>query len=1088
MASLFLPLCARAVQADPNSQLEGILAGSLPQLQREISGDQKVAADSARKNGVLVEWNIALGTPQRIRGTNLLTALSAANSKQFSTGGGSYEERAVGVMNHLAPLFDDGAHATEYRPRKSERDSLGYQHVRLQQVHRGLPVSGFEVIVHFDQEGRVYQVNGEAIKPPGLEVAPRISAETAAEVARAFLTHQRGIPSQSGASPELAVFAKQSSPRLAYELTLIAVDQNTGPVRWRMWVDADDATVILAYDDLHFIAPPSTNGAPVEIKGNILAAEGGQATSISGWLENNGTYYLYNTNRAWQVHNSGSIGSDAATYAFRNNDSWGLSDPAEMSIAHNFDFIQRYFWEMHGRRGYDNTGILAEANVHYSANYANAFWSGGAFYFGDGNGITAGSMAVLDIAAHEFTHAVTDHTAKLLYTDEPGALNESFSDIFGVCVEFYSQSDNRSLYPAKTPGTADWLVGEDCWLSAPALRDLRNPHNSATVGNQRQPSRYRGPFWYAGTGDNGGVHRNSGVQNFFFYLLCEGGTGTNDGIAYNLAGIGITNAAQVALRALTVYCTPSIDYEAVRGAWISAAQDLNTNWVASVADAWSAVGIGSLRLNPSSLVFRGALGGPFSSLTPEISLYNWGTTALEWGVGSTQSWLQITPSGGTIPPLGSMLVTLSATLDAQSLPAALYTNNIAFTNQSDPGSVFSQVRLYVGQPDPYTEVFDNNDLNLAFSSLTFTPDGSPSFYAVCRDVAAGFPTDPTSGIVMVLGDDSFQQVTLSGNRQIGVYDRTTNVFFVGSNGHVTIGSGDISSLPTLANHFARTRISALLNDLNPAEGGTVSWRELSDRVAITFQDVPVFGNPTLVNSFQIELFYAGTIRLTYLNLSLQNALVGLSRGSGLPQAFSETHFSSLASCLNPRGVDHLEWMPIVSPQYSGQPIGVIIVARDASGQVVSNFTGTVEFSGAFAGPGTNSAAVALTPTNSTAFAGGIWSGEITVPQAGTNMVFSATGTEGGLAFSNPFDVLLSKPPQIVLLTELDPASGRFSISLTNLMGPMPSGANVSVYRSTNLALPVWELLTNRLVLTNGVLQIEDLDIRNPPAQFFRTQQ
>jgi len=73
----------------------------------------------------------------------------------------------------------------------------------------------------------------------------------------------------------------------------------------------------------------------------------------------------------------------------------------------------------------------------------------------------------------------------------------------------------------------------------------------------------------------------------------------------------------------------------------------------------------------------------------------------------------------------------------------------------------------------------------------------------------------------------------------------------------------------------------------------------------------------------------------------------------------------------------------------------------------------------------------------------------------------------------------------LLLTELNPTNGQLSLSLTNRLGSVLSGTNVAVYRATNLVLPEWELLTNQLVLTNGLLRLEDLDTRRLPAQFFR---
>ena len=111
-----------------------------------------------------------------------------------------------------------------------------------------------------------------------------------------------------------------------------------------------------------------------------------------------------------------------------------------------------------------------------------------------------------DIMGHEFTHGVTQSEAGLIYNNESGALNESFSDIFGEMVESWAE------------GICDYLVGAD----RGAIRSFINPN---TYG---QPDTYLGTDWYTGTADNGGVHTNSGVQNHWFYLVSEGGSGTND--------------------------------------------------------------------------------------------------------------------------------------------------------------------------------------------------------------------------------------------------------------------------------------------------------------------------------------------------------------------------------------------------------------------------------------------------------------------------------------------------------------------------------------------------------------------------------
>jgi Zn-dependent metalloprotease len=129
--------------------------------------------------------------------------------------------------------------------------------------------------------------------------------------------------------------------------------------------------------------------------------------------------------------------------------------------------------------------------------------------YGDGNGTTFTPLTAIDITAHEIAHGLTSNTSNLVYSNESGALNESFSDIFGVSVESFANNN-----------TLNWIIGEDATPNGNGIRNMSNPNAFA------DPDTYLGTNYYTGTQDNGGVHTNSGVQNFWYYLLTVGGTGT----------------------------------------------------------------------------------------------------------------------------------------------------------------------------------------------------------------------------------------------------------------------------------------------------------------------------------------------------------------------------------------------------------------------------------------------------------------------------------------------------------------------------------------------------------------------------------
>jgi hypothetical protein len=188
--------------------------------------------------------------------------------------------------------------------------------------------------------------------------------------------------------------------------------------------------------------------------------------------------------------------------------------------------------------------------------------------------------------------------------------------------------------------------------------------------------------------------------------------------------------------------------------------------------------------------------------------------------------------------------------------------------------------------------------NLAFTTLTYTLTGDANYYSVCRTPAVSFPSDPTGGTVLAEGDDTSIAVMLSGTNTISLYGRRTNVFFVGSNGYVTLNSADIANSESYAAHFNRPRISALFHDLNPAAGGTISWKQFPDRVAVTYQAIPLYSDPR-PNTFQVEMFADGRLRITYLDVNVPGNLTGLSAGSGLPAFFTASDFSKYASCPAP---------------------------------------------------------------------------------------------------------------------------------------------------------------------------------------------
>jgi len=223
-----------------------------------------------------------------------------------------------------------------------------------------------------------------------------------------------------------------------------------------------------------------------------------------------------------------------------------------------------YYLAKHGRNSFDNKGGRIVSYVHFDDQKSNAFWDGTRASYGDGIGNET-PWVTIDIVGHEITHGVNEHSANLF-----GAIAESFCDIFGESIEFYLKGDGP-----------DWLVGGEIG----AHRSFSNPNAF------NHPDTYLGNFWnYIGS-----LHINTGVQNYWFYLLSKGGSGVNDnGDIYSVTGVGLEDAGQIAYRNLTVYLQPTSDYYAAGRYSVRSAIDLfgdNSAEHNAVLDAWFAVGI-----------------------------------------------------------------------------------------------------------------------------------------------------------------------------------------------------------------------------------------------------------------------------------------------------------------------------------------------------------------------------------------------------------------------------------------------------------------------------------------------------------------
>ena len=213
------------------------------------------------------------------------------------------------------------------------------------------------------------------------------------------------------------------------------------------------------------------------------------------------------------------------------------------------------------------------------------------------------------------------------------------------------------------------------------------------------------------------------------------------------------------------------------------------------------------------------------------------------------------------------------------------------TDESDVNFAVSDTPI-----DYFTQLFSgtSDKFDLSHKSLLLTPDGSSSRYSACLRDITELPVDPAGSTSLTVGDDGSQAVTLTGH-SVKIYGETYSTFYVNANGHITFDAANTDFDESLSNHFAAKRISALFCDLDPSHGGLVRSKELIDRVVVTWQGVPEYGVSNS-NTFQVEMFYDGRIRLSWLSVAAQLSLVGISDGTGSSADFSESDVSGYQPC------------------------------------------------------------------------------------------------------------------------------------------------------------------------------------------------
>lgn len=618
--------------------------------------------------------------------------------------------------------------SSEFKQAFVQQPSEGVEVARYNQWYLGIPVEHGSVTT-MSKDGRVTFMNGDVYKPvtapsttPSLSEAQALDKALDAIGATEYAWEQASdeknkVVSMIGdnAKPEGTLVWVQNynyvdelsrERRLAYKFNIYA----TQPLsRNYVYVDAQDGTILLKDAIIKHIAASGTS----VYSGSV---------SFESYLLSPNNYSLEDTGRdvyTYNLQGSTSFGSAVDFVNSTTNWSKDYSIDAHWGTSLVFD----YWKNEHNRISFDGAGGNMISLLNYGNNYNNAFWTGSLMVYGSGTGMFNSGfepLMSLDVCSHELGHGICEYTAGLVYALESGAMNEGFSDIWAAVLDNYSGKSKQM-----------WTIGEE--LSVAALRSMSHPN---LFGH---PDCYGGLNWVNvlgcsphGGNDYCGVHTNSGVLNYWFYLLTEGGKGTNDlSNAFEVSGIGVEKAARIAYQT-ELMLTSNATFASCRTASINVATSLYgscSREVEAVTRAWYAVGVGAA----------------FNPCTPQIGFGISETVVNKVSTGTN------CPSAKTInipvrvvggaPVGGNASVTVTGTGTAINGVDYLVVNNPLTFNSGSTATQNLQV-----------QIFDNADINNDKTlklHITVNPNGSNAnvsyTYDTCLVTIRGFKEQPGNG-------------------------------------------------------------------------------------------------------------------------------------------------------------------------------------------------------------------------------------------------------------------------------------------------------------------------------------------------------
>lgn len=440
-------------------------------------------------------------------------------NKSYTLKGSNIKEKVTNFLNTYKAIYSIANVDESLKDGLTTTDMYGLKHYVLQQYYKGVPIYDAELKFHFDKNENLNSINGNIIPDITINHVPSFSKNNAGNIALRLLKAQnlnksgkplKIITNQLYFFPKGLAQGYITSKHLTYRIEV----RNDLDVREFLFVDAHSGKLIDQFTGIAHAIDRVLYEKTVS-ESSVRWKEG---DSFPGFLS------------IWQQNMVKTSG-------------------------HVYNFFKNAF----GVISFDNADAqMIIINNNPDINCPNATWNGVSTNYCDG-------MGTDDIVAHEWGHAFTQYTANLIYSYESGALNESFSDIWGETIDIlnnYEDEDEDLSIRTGSNNSVRWKCGEDS--EGGIIRDMWDP----TLHNN--PGKVTDNQYYCEPGDNGGVHYNSGIPNHAYALIVDGGT-------YNgqtIAGIGFTKAVHIFWRALSEYLTQTSGFSTFADAIEASTTDL----------------------------------------------------------------------------------------------------------------------------------------------------------------------------------------------------------------------------------------------------------------------------------------------------------------------------------------------------------------------------------------------------------------------------------------------------------------------------------------------------------------------------------